>query len=85
MDWTDTSVMVTGGTGSFGRKFTEGMLKRYPPRKLIVFSRDELKQHQMRMDGFEHENLRYFIGVSGIWTGSDALCTASTWLSTRPP
>jgi UDP-N-acetylglucosamine 4,6-dehydratase len=62
MNWTDTTVMVTGGTGSFGRKFTRAMLDRYPPRKLIVFSRDELKQHQMRLDGFEHENLRYFIG-----------------------
>ena len=62
MDWTDTTVMITGGTGSFGRKFTEAMLKRYPPKKLIIFSRDELKQHQMRLDGLEHENLRYFIG-----------------------
>ena len=62
MDWTNTTVMITGGTGSFGRKLTEAMLKRYPPKKLIIFSRDELKQHQMRLDGFEHENLRYFIG-----------------------
>jgi UDP-N-acetylglucosamine 4,6-dehydratase len=62
MDWTKTTVMVTGGTGSFGRKFTETMLRSYQPRKLIVFSRDELKQHQMREDGFEHESLRYFIG-----------------------
>jgi UDP-N-acetylglucosamine 4,6-dehydratase len=62
MDWTDKVVLVTGGTGSFGKKFIEIMLKEYNPCKLIVFSRDELKQHDMRSSGFEHPNLRYFIG-----------------------
>ncbi len=62
MDWTDKIVLVTGGTGSFGKKFIDIMLKEYHPAKLIVFSRDELKQHEMRVSGFDHDSLRYFIG-----------------------
>lgn len=62
MDWTKKVVLVTGGTGSFGKKFIEIMLKEYHPAKLIVFSRDELKQHDMRAAGFDHPCLRYFIG-----------------------
>lgn len=62
MDWTKQTVMVTGGTGSFGRKFVEVMLEDYRPEKLIVFSRDELKQHEMREAGLRDPSLRYFIG-----------------------
>src|SRR5512141_1250876 len=62
MDWTSKVVLVTGGTGSFGKKFIEIMLREYHPAKLIVFSRDELKQHEMRASGFDHRSLRYFIG-----------------------
>jgi UDP-N-acetylglucosamine 4,6-dehydratase len=62
MDWTDKKVLVTGGTGSFGKKFIEVMMKEYHPGRLIVYSRDELKQHEMRMAGFDHPDLRYFIG-----------------------
>lgn len=62
MDWTDKVVLVTGGTGSFGKKFIEILLQEYQPNKVIVFSRDELKQHEMRAAGFDHPNLRYFIG-----------------------
>ncbi len=62
MDWTQEVVLVTGGTGSFGKKFIEIILQEYQPAKVIVFSRDELKQHEMRVSGFEHPNLRYFIG-----------------------
>jgi UDP-N-acetylglucosamine 4,6-dehydratase len=62
MDWSNQVVMVTGGTGSFGKKFIEVMLQEYHPAKLIVFSRDELKQHEMRVHGFDHPSLRYFIG-----------------------
>jgi UDP-N-acetylglucosamine 4,6-dehydratase len=58
----DQTILVTGGTGSFGKKFTEIMLQDFHPRKLIIFSRDELKQHEMRMSGFDDPSLRYFIG-----------------------
>ncbi len=62
MDWSNQVVLVTGGTGSFGKKFIQVMLSEYHPRKIIVFSRDELKQHEMRMGGFDHPTMRYFIG-----------------------
>ncbi len=62
MNWYKLSILITGGTGSFGRKFVEIMLKKYHPEKLIIFSRDELKQHEMRLSGYNHESLRYFIG-----------------------
>jgi UDP-N-acetylglucosamine 4,6-dehydratase len=62
MEWNEQVILVTGGTGSFGRKFVEIILRDYAPNKLIVFSRDELKQHEMRVAGFDHPNLRYFIG-----------------------
>ncbi|MBY0471666.1 UDP-N-acetylglucosamine 4,6-dehydratase (inverting) [bacterium] len=62
MNWTDSVVLVTGGTGSFGKKFTEILLKENRPKKLIIFSRDELKQHEMRVGGFNHPAIRYFVG-----------------------
>jgi len=62
MNWTEQIILVTGGTGSFGKKFVAMMLAEYHPAKLIVFSRDELKQHEMRVSGFDHPSLRYFIG-----------------------
>ena len=62
MNWEKLAVLVTGGTGSFGRRFIDVMLREFHPRKLIVFSRDELKQHEMRMAGLDHPSLRYFIG-----------------------
>jgi UDP-N-acetylglucosamine 4,6-dehydratase/5-epimerase len=62
MNWSEQVVLVTGGTGSFGKKFVETMLKEYRPKRLVVFSRDELKQHDMRASGLDHASLRYFIG-----------------------
>lgn len=62
MNWQDLAVLITGGTGSFGKRFAELMIREYRPRKLIIFSRDELKQHEMRVSGFDHPSLRYFIG-----------------------
>lgn len=60
-----TSILVTGGTGSFGRKFVETVLTRYPGiRRIVVFSRDEMKQFEMAQD-FPKERfpqIRYFIG-----------------------
>ena len=62
MDWKNQVVLVTGGTGSFGKKFTKILLEEKQPKKVIIFSRDELKQHEMQVGGFNDERLRYFIG-----------------------
>lgn len=55
------SVLITGGTGSFGRKFTRTLLEKHRPRRIIVFSRDELKQYEMAQE-FNSPQMRYFIG-----------------------
>jgi UDP-N-acetylglucosamine 4,6-dehydratase len=64
MNWQETVVLVTGGTGSFGKKFTEVVLREYRPKKLIILSRDELKQHEMRQlyPDTSGSPIRYFIG-----------------------
>lgn len=61
-NWQDKVVLVTGGTGSFGKKMIRVLLDEYHPAKIIVYSRDELKQHEMRAAGYDAPNLRYFIG-----------------------
>lgn len=55
------SILITGGTGSFGKQYVKTILERYKPKRLIVFSRDELKQFEMEQV-FNHECMRYFIG-----------------------
>ena len=57
-------ILITGGTGSFGKKCTDMLLSRYKPDKVIIFSRDELKQHEMRQKFPDGPNspIRYFIG-----------------------
>jgi UDP-N-acetylglucosamine 4,6-dehydratase len=62
MNWNEKVVLITGGTGSFGKAFVDILLRELHPAKLIIFSRDELKQHEMRAAGFDHPSLRYFIG-----------------------
>ncbi len=57
----DKSILITGGTGSFGKKFIKTVLARYKPRRLIVYSRDELKQFEMQQE-FNSSVMRYFIG-----------------------
>ncbi len=59
--WKDKTVLVTGGTGSFGKEFVKTLFKKHEPKKVIVFSRDELKQFEMRQQ-FNHASLRFFIG-----------------------
>ncbi len=64
MNWHEMVVLVTGGTGSFGKKFIEIVLREYRPKKLIVFSRDELKQHELLQIYPETPDtpLRFFLG-----------------------
>jgi UDP-N-acetylglucosamine 4,6-dehydratase len=64
IEWEKEVVLITGGTGSFGRKFTKVMLERHPPKKLIIFSRDELKQFEMAQvfSDTKYACMRYFIG-----------------------
>ena len=61
-DLQQKNVLITGGTGSFGKKCARILLDEYRPQRVIIFSRDELKQHEMRIAGFDHPSLRYFIG-----------------------
>lgn len=55
------SILITGGTGSFGKRYTKTLLERYNPKKIIVLSRDELKQFEMQQE-FNDDCMRYFIG-----------------------
>ena len=55
------NILITGGTGSFGKKYTEILLKKYSPNKIIIFSRDELKQYEMAQV-FNNPCMRYMIG-----------------------
>lgn len=57
----NSTILITGGTGSFGKKLTETLLTRFSPRKVIVYSRDELKQFEMQQT-FNQGPMRYFIG-----------------------
>ena len=64
MDLNDKAVLVTGGTGSFGKHFIKTVIANYKPRRLVIFSRDELKQFEMQQE-FPHSQypfIRYFIG-----------------------
>ncbi len=62
IEWQESTVLITGGTGSFGKRCADILLKEFSPKKLIIFSRDELKQHEMLSSGFDHPCLRYFLG-----------------------
>ena len=55
------SILITGGTGSFGHKYVETLLARHKPKRLIIYSRDELKQFEMQQK-FNAPCMRYFIG-----------------------
>ena len=64
LDLNDKSVLVTGGTGSFGKHFVKTVIEKYKPRRLIIFSRDELKQFEMQQlfSMEQYPFMRYFIG-----------------------
>ncbi|OQX57171.1 MAG: UDP-N-acetylglucosamine 4,6-dehydratase (inverting), partial [Helicobacteraceae bacterium 4484_230] len=55
------NILITGGTGSFGKKYTQIILQKYKPNKIIIYSRDELKQYEMAQS-FNDQCMRYFIG-----------------------
>jgi len=58
----NSQILVTGGTGSFGRAFIERVLSEHNPERVVVFSRDELKQYDMRAQFSDDPRLRFFIG-----------------------
>ena len=55
------NILITGGTGSFGNEFADHLLKNYKCNKVIIFSRDELKQHNMRLKLSKFQNLRFLL------------------------
>ena len=57
----EQSILITGGTGSFGKQYIKTILERFEPRRIVVYSRDELKQSDMQQE-FNHSCMRYFIG-----------------------
>lgn len=86
LDWSKSKILVTGGTGSFGKKFVEIVLAESHPEKFVVFSRDELKQHEMQMmfPDCEGSPMRYFVGdirdrdrLSRAFTGIDLVIHAA--------
>jgi len=56
------SILITGGTGSFGKQFVKNTLKRFNPKKIVVYSRDEIKQWEMSKEYENEEKLRFLIG-----------------------
>jgi UDP-N-acetylglucosamine 4,6-dehydratase len=62
IDWTGKIILLTGGTGSFGKHFCKLMLEKYNPKAIRVYSRDELKQFEMRQEFNDDDRLRFFIG-----------------------
>lgn len=62
IDWSQQTILITGGTGSFGKHFCRYMLDQYNPKAIRVYSRDELKQHEMRIEFSDDQRLRFLIG-----------------------
>ena len=57
------SILITGGTGSFGKQITKKILEKFNPKKVIIFSRDELKQSEMQNEKiYQRKNVRFFLG-----------------------
>ena len=58
------SIIITGGTGSFGKKFIDTIIKKYKPKKIVIYSRDEFKQFEMqkKISSTKNVKIRYFIG-----------------------
>ena len=83
----DSKVLVTGGTGSFGKALIGRLLSLdTPPRRIVIFSRDELKQYEMSARSLSLTTVRYatFWGMSGTGTASSEPWRESMSWSTRP-
>ena len=77
------SILVTGGTGSFGKAFIGRVLERWKPRRVIVYSRDELKQYEMQQD-LRSEAMRYFIKESFTKGPESSEICANVWKRPSP-
>ena len=64
MNLNNKTILITGGTGSFGKEFIHLVYKKYNPKKVIIYSRDELKQYELekQLNTKKYSNLRFFIG-----------------------
>lgn len=64
LDLSQSSILITGGTGSFGKYFVEKLLRDYKPKRIVIYSRDELKQYELQqyLSKYEGSSVRYFIG-----------------------
>ena len=62
MNLNNSRILITGGTGSFGKKFVELTLKKFKPKSLIIYSRDEIKQWEMRERFKDYKNIKFIIG-----------------------
>ena len=82
----DKSILITGGTGSFGQKFVKTILQNFRPRRVIVYSRDEWKQSEMKMDeDFANTQVRFFLVMLGIKIDYVLPCVGLTLWSMRLP
>ena len=60
--FSNKNILITGGTGSFGSEFVRNLLRKFKPKKVVVFSRGEDRQRKMQESLSNYKNLRFFIG-----------------------
>ena len=63
VSWRGSTVLVTGGTGTFGRRLVRMLLEKPKAKRIVVFSRDEQKQHEMKLAGYDSPRIEYCLGV----------------------
>ena len=78
-----SSILITGGTGSFGHTFVPMTLAKYNPRRLVIFSRDEMKHWEMAKDYANDERVRFFVGDVRDKVALCERCEVSTTLCTQ--
>jgi FlaA1/EpsC-like NDP-sugar epimerase len=77
---TNSSILITGGTGSFGHKFVPMTLAKYNPRRLVIFSRDEMKQWEMAKLFVDDPRVRFLLAMSATRSGFHARSMASIYV-----